>query len=117
MWATFISLNSFMGPVDDSVSTNTKHQSTQWGERNRRVHTKRVRIQLYDCEHCKLRSQCTQGCGGGGICEHGKQNSQCTQDCGGGTYCEHGATHSLCMQGCGGQGTVSTESDAPFARR
>jgi hypothetical protein len=25
----FISLNRFMGPVDDSVTTNTKHQSTK----------------------------------------------------------------------------------------
>jgi hypothetical protein len=29
-WATFISLNCFMGPVDDSVTTNTKSQSHKY---------------------------------------------------------------------------------------
>jgi hypothetical protein len=36
------------------------------------VHTKRVRIKIYDCEHGKTRSQCMEGCGGGSICDHCK---------------------------------------------
>jgi len=66
------------------------------------VHTKRVGIKLYDCEHGILRSQCKQGCGGGSICEHFIQRSQCKQGCGGGSICEHFIQRSKCKQGCGG---------------
>jgi hypothetical protein len=59
----------------DDGSTWKQQANDVWsgGERMRRVHTKRVGIKLYDCEHGILRSHCTQGCGGGAMCEHGKR--------------------------------------------
>ena len=33
------------------------------------MHTKHIRIKLYDCDHCIQRSQCMEGCGGDSICD------------------------------------------------
>ncbi len=52
------------------------------------MHTKHIRIKLYDCEHGIQRSQCMEECGGGSICDHGKQRSQCMEGCGGDSICD-----------------------------
>ena len=46
------------------------------GEEKGRVHTKRVGIKLYDCEHGIQRSQCKQGCGGGSEDGHKRQEQE-----------------------------------------
>jgi hypothetical protein len=67
----------------DEGSTWGQQANDVWivGKTTTRVHTKRIRIKLYDCEHGKARSQCMEGCGGGSICDHRKQRSQCREGC------------------------------------
>jgi hypothetical protein len=89
---------------EDDGSTWGQQENDVWsvGKTTTRVHTKRVGIKLYDCEHGILRSQCREGSGGGAICDHGIQRSQCREGCGGGSICDHGIQRSQCMEGCGG---------------
>ncbi len=67
------------------------------------------------CVHGKVKTYCTEGCGGNGICKHGNKKPRC-RECRGSAYCIHDKRKSTCKEGCGGSEICIHKKEKRYCR-